>query len=191
MNTFIKTSMVLLSISTLSLTACIQKTPDTQASSAPATHDMQQMNGMTHMQVTTDEAFIKGMIPHHQEAVDTSMLIAKNTQNPELKKFAQAVVNGQSAEIEQMKKWHQTWFKKPYVADTTYMPMMGDVNQYATGNQTADTQYIKNMIVHHEGAVQMAQQALGFTQRAEIKEMANAIVKTQTTEIVLLKSWLK
>ena len=172
----------------LSLTACSKETATPASQTTSPTHDMSTMN---HMEVKTDEEFIKGMIPHHQEAVDTSLLITQNTRNAELKKFTQAVIDGQSAEITQMKAWHQSWFNKPYVADNSYMAMMGDVSQYKSGTDEADTLYIKGMIAHHEGAVQMAKQALGFTQRAEIKAMADAIIKTQTEEIALLKSWLK
>jgi uncharacterized protein (DUF305 family) len=148
------------------------------------------MNDMAHMAVKTDEEFINGMIPHHQEAVDTSALILKNTKNPELAKFTQAVVTGQSAEIVQMKQWHQAWFNKAYVTDGSYMAMMGDLNQYKTASATADTAYIKGMIAHHQGAVEMAKQAQGFTKRAEIKTMAQAIIDTQTKEITMLQSWL-
>lgn len=182
---------ILLAALVLSLTACAKETAAPTSNSGTHAQDMGAMNHMAHMNVKTDEEFIKGMIPHHQEAVDTSLLITQNTRNAELKKFTQAVIDGQSTEITQMKAWHQAWFNKPYVADNSYMAMMGDVSQYKSGTDEADTLYIKGMIAHHEGAVQMAKQALGFTQRAEIKAMADAIIKTQTEEIALLKSWLK
>lgn len=189
-HTLLKT--VLTAALTITLTACAKETPPpTKATAATAVaHDMSKMNDMAHMAVKTDEEFINGMIPHHQEAVDTSALILKNTKNPELAKFTQAVVTGQSAEIVQMKQWHQAWFNKAYVTDGSYMAMMGDLNQYKTASATADTAYIKGMIAHHQGAVEMAKQAQGFTKRAEIKTMAQAIIDTQTKEITMLQSWL-
>lgn len=53
-----------------------------------------------------------------------------------------------------------------------------------------DQVFLEEMIVHHEGAVDMAEAALANAQHAEIKELANAIIATQTTEIAEMRDWL-
>ena len=50
-----------------------------------------------------DTLFLQGMIAHHQGAIAMADLIAQST-NPEAKKLAEAIVTGQSAEIETMQK---------------------------------------------------------------------------------------
>ena len=55
-----------------------------------------------------DRAFLEGMIPHHQGAVDMAKMMA-GSRRPELVKFAGDIIAGQSREIEQMKKWMQEW----------------------------------------------------------------------------------
>ncbi len=54
-----------------------------------------------------------------------------------------------------------------------------------------DRAFINGMIVHHEGAVAMAELALKSAKHPEIKTMANAIISAQTSEIVQMKTWLK
>ena len=55
-----------------------------------------------------DRAFLEGMIPHHQGAVDMAKMMA-GSKHPELVKFANDIIAGQSKEIEQMQKWMQEW----------------------------------------------------------------------------------
>lgn len=54
-----------------------------------------------------------------------------------------------------------------------------------------DRMFLRGMIVHHEGAVRMAEMALENTKRQEIKTMSEAIISTQTSEIAQMKSWLE
>ncbi len=57
---------------------------------------------------TLDRAFLEGMIPHHQGAVDMAKMMA-GSKHPELVKFAGDIIAGQSKEIEQMQKWMKDW----------------------------------------------------------------------------------
>lgn len=66
--------------------------------------------------------------------------------------------------------------------DHSTMPM-------AHGNEPYDALFIDSMIVHHEGAVTMARQALQQSQRAEIRQLAEAIIATQEAEIAQMKAW--
>ena len=59
-----------------------------------------------------------------------------------------------------------------------------------TGN-AFDKAFIKEMIVHHQGAVAMAQAALENAKHTEIKNMATAIIAAQTAEIDQMTKWLK
>lgn len=71
--------------------------------------------------------------------------------------------------------------------------MMADMTASLEGKQgdAFDQVFIKEMIVHHEGAVAMAELALTQAGRQEIKDLANAIITAQNTEIAQMKEWLK
>jgi uncharacterized protein (DUF305 family) len=54
-----------------------------------------------------------------------------------------------------------------------------------------DLRFIDAMIPHHEGAVVMAKDALGKSQRPEIKKLSTDIIKAQDQEIAEMKQWRK
>lgn len=70
------------------------------------------------------------------------------------------------------------------------MSSMGDMKSSPDADKQAyDLQFIDTMIVHHQGAVKMAQMVLGKTERAELKSFAQRVIEDQTKEIDQLKSW--
>lgn len=72
---------------------------------------------------------------------------------------------------------------------------MSGVMQNMTGsldNKTGDDfdkAFLAAMIVHHEGAVDMATTALAKAKHQEIKDLAKAIIGAQTQEIGQMKAW--
>lgn len=52
-----------------------------------------------------------------------------------------------------------------------------------------DKAFIEAMIVHHEGAIEMAHEALKYGKHDEIKKLANDIVVAQNNEINMMKFW--
>ncbi|TVP62046.1 MAG: DUF305 domain-containing protein [Nodularia sp. (in: Bacteria)] len=52
-----------------------------------------------------------------------------------------------------------------------------------------DLRFIDGMIVHHQGAVVMAQDALENSQRPEIKQLAEEIITAQNQEIAQMQQW--
>lgn len=57
-----------------------------------------------------DRIFLEDMIVHHQGAVDMAIIIRDKTQRPELKAFAQEIIDVQDQEITMMKSWLAQWF---------------------------------------------------------------------------------
>jgi uncharacterized protein (DUF305 family) len=54
-----------------------------------------------------------------------------------------------------------------------------------------DKTFMQEMIIHHQGAIEMAQAALQSAKHDEIKQMANDIIAAQTKEIDQMKGWQK
>lgn len=81
---------------------------------------MNSMNGMNgiKMDMNTlknaanfDKEFLRQMSAHHQMATQMSQMILQTTKLPEIRTLAQSIVKAQTAEIGQMQKWYQTWYK--------------------------------------------------------------------------------
>jgi uncharacterized protein (DUF305 family) len=77
--------------------------------------DMMGMMGMMNMDLTAlknapnfDQVFIGEMIPHHQMAVMMAAMVLASP-HPELRNLGKAIIQAQSAEIEQMLKWQKAW----------------------------------------------------------------------------------
>jgi uncharacterized protein (DUF305 family) len=54
-----------------------------------------------------------------------------------------------------------------------------------------DKAFLSEMIVHHEGAVDMANAVLANSKRPELLKLAKDIISAQTKEINMMKAWQK
>ena len=52
-----------------------------------------------------DVEFVRSMIPHHQGAIDMAEVELKYGKDPQARAFAEAIINAQKAEIEQLHEW--------------------------------------------------------------------------------------
>lgn len=59
-----------------------------------------------------DREFIDMMIPHHQSAIRMAHMQLDKGKDPETKKLAQAIVDAQTKEIDEMNMWRVDWYGK-------------------------------------------------------------------------------
>ncbi len=52
-----------------------------------------------------DVDFVRGMIPHHQAAIDMAKVVIAHGKDPEIRKLAEDIVSAQEREIDQMEAW--------------------------------------------------------------------------------------
>ena len=145
---------------------------------------------MSHVEmINSEQDFLREMIPHHQEAVDTSVLLFVVTDDKELKKLTKAIYTAQTKEILDMRLSYARWYNL-IPTGAMYQPMMRDLN--IISDKEREILYVKDMIVHHQGAVDMAEKVLTFDGiHEETVIFAKQIIESQTTEIEFMERWLK
>ena len=57
------------------------------------------------MAADADEAFVRGMIAHHQGAVDMAKIQLKYGKDAEMRQLAEDIIKAQEQEIKQMQSW--------------------------------------------------------------------------------------
>ena len=152
-----------------------------------------------------DLRFIDGMTPHHQGAIAMAQDVLKNSQRPELRKFAQNVIQAQEKEIAQMGEWRKAWYpnagEKLMMWHTESNHMMAMTSEYrnsmmmnmnlGSADDKFDLRFLEAMTPHHEGALAMAKDAIAKSKRPEVKKLAQEIISSQQVEIDQMQQWRK
>ena len=151
--------------------------------------DFQMDHSHMNHEVSSELEFIVEMIPHHQEAVDSSrQLLELGTNNQELENLLHQIIIAQEEEISMMQNWLQEWYPNES-HEAMYMEMMPDLSRVSEDQR--DRAYIVGMIMHHQMAIVMAESVLEIDGiRDEVRELALEIIRVQEEEINLMNSFL-
>ena len=142
-----------------------------------------------------DMQFTMMMIPHHEQAVEMAdMILAKDGIDERVIALAEQIKAAQGPEIELMESWLDDWGTPMGDMDgMDHGGMMSDSDMQALEGATeaeASRLFLEQMIVHHEGAIEMAQTEVDNGQNADVIALAEAIIASQTTEITTMEDIL-
>ncbi|MEU6890698.1 DUF305 domain-containing protein [Streptomyces sp. NPDC046557] len=165
------------------------------------------MDGMEHGAPTASRAafgaadvtFAQQMIPHHRQAVEMAALADGRAEDTEIKTLAAAVRTAQDPEIRTMKSWLAAWGKPE---SGSAMPGMDHGSGGHDGSGTAgmmsdqdmkdleaargtdfDKKFARLMIVHHNGAIEMARAEQKDGRSPDARKLADDVVKNQSAEV--------
>jgi uncharacterized protein (DUF305 family) len=143
-----------------------------------------------------DVMFTQMMIPHHEQAVKMADLAMSRAKDAEVLELADRIKAVQETEIQSMKGWLTSW-DKPLPAGGMGHAMPGllseEVMKQLEGakGKAFDKLFAKYMIVHHNGAIDMARTERADGVHAGAKHLASHVEAGQATEVVQLKGIVK
>ncbi len=152
-----------------------------------------------------DVEYMRRMIPHHEQAIVMTDLVADRAESAQVKSIAGRIASAQEGEIAMMESWLDEHAGGSDAGSHGghgthgghaghHMPGMAteeqlDALRAATG-EDFDRLFCELMITHHEGALTMAEDYLPHGLEPRALAMAQEVVTTQTAEIEHLRAML-
>jgi uncharacterized protein (DUF305 family) len=192
------TSLSLAIIATLSMAGCASGTNSSLEEPSVTANAAEQVGYSQ-----PDLMFAQMMIPHHEQALEMSIIALEVSKNNDVLAIAQGIFDGQDTEIQQMKSWLSSSSAKSAAEQMDHEAMghgsgqMAGMASYEQIDQLAelatpefDKLFLTLMIAHHEGALEMVS-LIEDSRNAEARTLAKEIVMTQKQEISKMKELLK
>ncbi|SFU04135.1 Uncharacterized conserved protein, DUF305 family [Geodermatophilus amargosae] len=165
---------------------------------------------------SVDAGFSRDMALHHRQGVEMANLALERSTDPEIRQLAFDISSTQTNQAGQMEGWlamwglsrsggdHMAWMggghsghdvsAMPGDTDGALMPGMATETELANLRSLTgtgfDVEFLRLMIRHHQGGLEMAQyQAANGTQSA-VRTLATSIAETQTAEVTTMVGML-
>ena len=144
-----------------------------------------------------DVMFAQMMIPHHEQAIEMAdAVLATPDVDPRVTELAEQIKADQAPEIEVLDQWLDAWGAErasEHAGHAGMDDMMSDEDMQALSDAAgseADRLFLEQMVVHHDGAVEMARVEVESGQDPEAIELAQTIIDTQEAEIETMEDLL-
>jgi uncharacterized protein (DUF305 family) len=135
----------------------------------------------------TDRAFVAGMIPHHESAIDMAGVAQERGQSQFVRQLADDIVAAQSEEIGVMKRLDgQLAAEGVEVGDLGVPEHLTGMDEDMAALESArsfDRVFIDMMIAHHQGAIRQARVETEEGENDQLVALAHAIIEAQSREI--------
>lgn len=158
-----------------------------------------------------DAGFARDMQRHHAQAVEMSLIIREQSNDPKVRTMAYDIALTQQHQIGQMFAWLRDWGLPQAAATepTAWMPENHDHTGMATDSgrmagmaspeemerlrnltgEEADELYLKLMIQHHKAGIMMAK-AAQTASTPIVRSFADKSIASQTSEIKVMQQML-
>jgi len=153
---------------------------------------------------SAEVGFARDMSRHHAQAVLMAEALRDRTDDAELRTLASDIALTQQAQIGMMSAWLEDWGRSasasgPKMAwmgepTTGLMPGMAAPAETAAlatlAVDQAEAQFLRLMVAHHTGGVEMAEAGVELTDDPQVVQLARSIAGAQASEIDYLQSLL-
>jgi uncharacterized protein (DUF305 family) len=161
---------------------------------------------------SVDAGFARDMARHHLQGAEMANLALERTEDPEVRQLAFDISATQTNQVGRMQGWLALWGLptsggEPMAwmggtghaghdpADGALMPGMATEEELANlGSLTGtafDVEFLRLMIRHHQGGLDMAQYAAAQAAEPAVRTLARSIAETQTAETTTMGRMLE
>jgi uncharacterized protein (DUF305 family) len=188
------------SMGALGLAACGSDDDSTNGTDAAVEATVQFANGPGEAN-EADVVFAQSMIPHHQQAVEMAEIAMDPTvgAGPAVVDLATRIQQAQGPKIEQMTSWLTLWGEPKEMDESDGHDMSSmdgtmtadDMDALGTARGAEfDVMWMERMIVHHQGAIRMAETVQSEGTNPDVLTLAAQIIDAQQAEIDEMNSLL-
>lgn len=157
---------------------------------------------MTNVRLTNSISynFIVQMIPHHRAAIEMSRNLLKYTTFLPLQDMASQIIAEQTRSIEHMRtvlcicgqmENCESDLCRYEMRVQKILDVMFSGMEHACASNHLNTNFIREMLPHHRGAVEMSENALQYDICPELKPILEAIITSQKREICQMQKLLR
>jgi len=142
-----------------------------------------------------DVDFAMNMVVHHTQAIEMAdVLLSKEDVDATVVELAQNIKTAQGPEIDIMKSWLDAWGAGGMAGmDHGMGETMSEGDMAALESATgaeAGRLFLEQMMVHHQGAIEMARTEIQDGENTDATALAEKIISDQAAEIALMKEML-
>jgi uncharacterized protein (DUF305 family) len=163
---------------------------------------------------SVDAGFARDMAHHHLQAVEMANLVPERSQDPEVRQLAFDIASTQTNQVGRMQGWLTLWGLSPSGGETmawmggtghsghamhdtaggALMPGMATEQELANlrslSGTAFDVEFLRLMIRHHQGGLDMAQYAVAHAEVPAVRNLARSMADTQTAETTTMSRML-
>jgi len=159
-----------------------------------------------------DVGFSRDMAAHHLQGVEMANLATDHSEDPAVRGLAFDIATTQTNQVGRMQGWLALWGYSPTGGDpmawmggdmghmhmdaggTLLMPGMATEDELANlrslSGPAFDVEFLRLMIRHHQGGLEMAQYAQAHGETEVVRTLAKSIADSQTAETELMTGML-
>lgn len=137
-----------------------------------------------------DRFFIDQLALNLKKSNALASITAKKAKHKEIRVFAKSLQVTQDYEIAKMTRWYMLWYKNYPRVSKRLLYTQCELEKFKK-SYPFENEFIERTIHHHKTSIGLAQKALNATNRAEIRNFCNQLVKSRTAEIKKLRAWQK
>jgi uncharacterized protein (DUF305 family) len=137
-----------------------------------------------------DKTFVADMTPHHALGVRMADMALAKADDVRVREFGFTMARYQQAEFNQLSAMATSWKANPSGHAHGMLTPADEDALAALNGRAFDKAWLKQMIIHHEGAVAMATSEVATGSDAKAKAIAANVATVQTKEITKMKAVL-